>query len=223
MQKRIFNKEEREKETETLKLEICHHCLKSSFFDRRIQGIKDLNQIIKNNRMSSFKSISNSGLIKWLNENDIFSIIFDPKKTHLEIVRRSNEILKLLLSEDALSPSLFEMFWSLSRQDYKVEVYKILNDIAFQLKKEHFDFVLQQIVHSSGADKMSIDDYQCINEMAKFARDEEFKANVNRFFWDIILKADQQKQGQLVTTGLNFIRTNKIQIYKMPAAAAATN
>ena len=143
MQKRLFTKEEREKETETLKLEMCHHCLKSSFFDRRIQGIKDLNQIIKNNRMSSFKSISNSGLVKWLNENDIFSIIFDPKKTHLEIVRRSNEILKLLLSEDALSPTLFEMFWSLSKQDYKVEVYKILNDIAFQLKKEHFDFVLQ--------------------------------------------------------------------------------
>ena len=70
-------------------------------------------------------------MVKWLNENDIFSIIFDPKKTHLEIVRRSNEILKLLLSEDALSPTLFEMFWSLSKQDYKVEVYKILNDIAF--------------------------------------------------------------------------------------------
>ena len=66
-----------------------------------------------------------------------------------------------------------------------------------------------------------MDDYQCINEMAKFARDEEFKANVNRFFWDLILKADQQKTGQLVTIGLSFIRTNKIQVYKMPAAATA--
>ena len=103
MQKRILTKEEREKENEILKLEICHLCLKSSFLDRRIQGIKDLNLIIKNNRTNSFKSIPNAVLIRWLNENDVFSIIFD-SKTHLQIIQRSNEILKLLLSEDALSP-----------------------------------------------------------------------------------------------------------------------
>ncbi len=42
---------------------------------------------------------------------------------------------------------------------------------------------------------MSIDDYQCLNEMTKIAKDEEFKANVNKFFWDIIGKTDQHKMG----------------------------
>ena len=73
-------------------------------------------------------------------------------------------------------------------------------------------------------EKMSIDDYQCLNEMTKIAKDEEFKANVNKFFWDIIGKTDQLKMGQLIVTGLNFIRTNKIGIYRnyannAPAAA----
>jgi hypothetical protein len=32
-----------------LKLEVALMCLKSSFLERRIQGVKDLNQVIKNN------------------------------------------------------------------------------------------------------------------------------------------------------------------------------
>ena len=48
-----MTKEEREKESEILKLEICLLCLKSAYLERRIQGIKDLNQLIRNIRMMS--------------------------------------------------------------------------------------------------------------------------------------------------------------------------
>lgn len=41
--RRLIAKEERERQTETLKLEVALICLKSSFLERRIQGIKDLN------------------------------------------------------------------------------------------------------------------------------------------------------------------------------------
>jgi hypothetical protein len=41
------------------------------------------------------------------------------------------------------------MFWNLSKSDYKLEIYKIINDAAFYLKKEHFDYVLNQIIGSS--------------------------------------------------------------------------
>lgn len=42
-QRRLIGKEDREKQTEMLKLEISLMCLKSSFLERRIQGIRDLN------------------------------------------------------------------------------------------------------------------------------------------------------------------------------------
>ena len=42
-QRRLISKEEREKMTEILKLEVALMCLKSSFLERRIQGIRDLN------------------------------------------------------------------------------------------------------------------------------------------------------------------------------------
>lgn len=86
LQRRITSKEDRERETETLKLEVCLMCLKSSYLERRIQGIRDLNQIIRNNRMMTTKSMSNADIVNWLNENQVFSILFGTKKTHLQIV-----------------------------------------------------------------------------------------------------------------------------------------
>jgi hypothetical protein len=43
MNKRNMTKEERDKESEIFKLDLCLLCLKSGFLERRIQGIKDLN------------------------------------------------------------------------------------------------------------------------------------------------------------------------------------
>lgn len=75
-------------------------CLKSGFLERRIQGIKDLNQIIKNNRVFMNKSFTSQFLIEWMMSNGVFSILFDPKKTHLQLVQRCSDIVKLLVQEN---------------------------------------------------------------------------------------------------------------------------
>ena len=52
-----------------LKLEMVHKCLNSEFLERRINAIKVLNQIIKNNTvMSSNKAFSIEFLIEWMNK-----------------------------------------------------------------------------------------------------------------------------------------------------------
>ena len=62
-------------------------CLKSNYLERRIQGIRDLNQIIKNQRMySANKNFTSLFLIEWMQSNGVFSILFDTKKTHLQLV-----------------------------------------------------------------------------------------------------------------------------------------
>jgi len=88
------------------------------------------------------KYITNAFLIQWLQENDIFALLFDLKKTHLQIVSRLSEILKLLLQENQLTLERFELFLSLAKSDYKLEVYKILSEIAYYLQTDHFDIVL---------------------------------------------------------------------------------
>jgi ubiquitin carboxyl-terminal hydrolase 34 len=77
--RRLESKEEREKQTEILKLEVILMCLKSSFLERRIQGIRDLNTIIRNVRMFNNKSFTPLFLIEWMQTNGVFGIIFDPR------------------------------------------------------------------------------------------------------------------------------------------------
>ncbi len=59
MQKRNMTKDERDRESELFKLEISLLCLKSGYLERRIQGIKDLNQLIRNNMIQTSKTIPN--------------------------------------------------------------------------------------------------------------------------------------------------------------------
>jgi len=85
-QRRIISKEEREKMTEVVKLEVALMCLKSSFLERRIQGIRDLNGVIRNNRMFNSKTFTAKFLIEWMEQNGVYSQIFDTRKTHIQLV-----------------------------------------------------------------------------------------------------------------------------------------
>lgn len=158
-QRRLITKEEREKQTEVLKLEVALMCLRSSFLERKIQGIKDLNTVISNNRMFQFKSISAEFLIMWINGNGIYDVLFETKQTHRELVQRSADILKLLLNEGKLTLEILDHFWSLSRVgEYRVEVYKIINELSIWLNQEHIEHIYKGI-RQIAPEKMTLEEF----------------------------------------------------------------
>lgn len=82
--RRFMKKEAREKQTEVLRLELCNKSLISNYLERRIQGIRDLSQLIKSNSLySSSNTFTTDFLIEWMSKNDVFSTIWDHRKTHL--------------------------------------------------------------------------------------------------------------------------------------------
>ena len=86
---RVMDRDEAREESEKLKLEICKKCLSSDLLERRILGIKELNTIVKNMQMSYGinKSIFTlEWLINWMSEHGVFDILWDTKKTHLQLV-----------------------------------------------------------------------------------------------------------------------------------------
>jgi ubiquitin carboxyl-terminal hydrolase 34 len=105
LSKRILDKSEREKNSEFLKLEVALLCLNSSYMERRIQGIRDLNQIIRNNRIYSGR-FPGKLLVDWMKTHGVFDILFDQKKTHLQLIQRCDEVLRLLLQEEMLNIEL---------------------------------------------------------------------------------------------------------------------
>lgn len=117
--RRFLSKDEREKQSEVLRLELCNKSLRSNFLERRITGIKDLNLLIKNNTLyASSKTFTTEFLIDWMVQNDVFAAIWDHRRTHVQIVQRSNDIFKLLLKENKLNEDLLKLFWSLSKSEY---------------------------------------------------------------------------------------------------------
>lgn len=64
----------------------------------------------------------------------VFDVLFDPKKTHLQLIQRCDEVLKLLLQEDLLSLELLKQFWALTKTDLRLEVFKIISDCSFYYK-----------------------------------------------------------------------------------------
>ena len=132
-----MEKEASAKELEIFKLEMCKKCLESEFLERRIQGIRDLNTIIKNNTIFNHKQFEATFLVQWMTEHNIFDIIWVSKRTHAQLVERSNDIWRLLLKEKLMTTEHLQMFWELTNTpDYKSAVYKIVNECSFYLQQE---------------------------------------------------------------------------------------
>jgi len=191
LSKRVLEKAEREKEVEILKLEVALLCLNSSYMERRIQGIRDLNQIIKQNRSSSTR-FTGKFLVEWMQTHGVFEVLFDAKKTHLQLVQRCDEILKLLLQEDMLSGELLQLFWDLTRTDLKLEVYKIISDCSFYFKQKHLDFLFDKISLEIPPEKLGMEEFTCLSELGKYSKDKDagFQEKVAQFFWDLIVSRD---------------------------------
>ena len=78
---------------------MCKKGLKSELLDRRIQGMKELNNLIKKASPLGINSDSEkfNFLVNWMTDNGVFDIIWNPRHTHLQLVQRSDSIFKELL------------------------------------------------------------------------------------------------------------------------------
>ena len=63
-----MTKEDREKQSEVLKLEMCNKNLNSEFLERRINAIKDLNSVLWKNNFQTSKVFTTDFLIDWMKQ-----------------------------------------------------------------------------------------------------------------------------------------------------------
>jgi hypothetical protein len=76
-----------------------------------------------------------------MKENDVFNIIWDPRRTHLQLVQRSTEVFRLLAKEKQLSEEILGLIWNLAESDYKTDVLKFVTDSAYYLDEEAGFFI----------------------------------------------------------------------------------
>jgi hypothetical protein len=159
--------------------------------ERRIQGIRELTQIIKEHRTTTTR-LTDAYLVDWMQTHGVYDLLFDPKKTHLQLVQRSDEVLKLLLQEDRLSEDLLQLFWGLTKTDLRIEVFKIISDCSFYFKQKHLDFLFDRIRLDTPVEKLGMEEFTCLSELGKYTKDKEsgFQEKVAQFFWALIVSPD---------------------------------
>lgn len=124
-----------------------------------------------------------------MSKQDVFGTIWDTRKTHIQLVQRSNDIFKLMCREDLMTDDLLMLFWTLTNTpSYKPEVFKILNETAFHLKTNHIEFFFNKIT-ATPADKLSMEEFNALSELGKYCKNTDFMHKVTDFFWKIITQA----------------------------------
>ena len=119
--------------------------IKTSIFDRRLQGIKTLNEFIENHQKN--KDVLKR-LIVLIKENKIMSEIFGANY-HSQLISRSNEIVKLLSVENELENDDIKLIWSCTKRgdiDAKLFILKLLSDISPYLKQDYIEILLNNII-----------------------------------------------------------------------------
>ena len=148
------NSDNKENETldlyEEINLTLSTKIIKTSIFDRRLQGIKSLNEYIEknNNNPKICKKIIN--IIK---ENKILEEIFGANY-HSQIINKSTEIVKLLLSKNELSEDDMKLIWSCTKRgdlEAKMTILKLLLELADNLDDKSVEMLLSNII--SNVDK----------------------------------------------------------------------
>ena len=75
-------------------------------------------------------------------------------------------------------------FWNLT-SDYKVEVFKILNEVSLVLQHEHLSFIAGRISDTSDA-KLGVEEFTMLNMIGRASRDETLRNKIGAFFWSYI-------------------------------------
>ena len=60
--------------------------MRNTSLQSRIQGIKDINRIVSSHRMYGFKTFTTEQLIDFFVKNEVVEMLFDSKKTHVQLV-----------------------------------------------------------------------------------------------------------------------------------------
>jgi len=145
---KVYEYDELNKVIENFNLNLSLRMIKTEFFDKRKQAVSNLVDIIKQSKDNPQKR---AGIVKILEENQIFTTIFG-KNSHHQIISMSKEILELLLKEKKITDNEIELICSGLKSggnlEEKLIILKLLSDVSINLSRDHVALILNLIYSS---------------------------------------------------------------------------
>ena len=163
--------------------------IKTSIFDKRIQGIKKLNEFIQENitKENTMKII-----IDLIQKNEIIKEIFGANY-HSQIISKSDKILSLLLRSNEIKEEDIKLIWDCTQRgdlEAKSTIMKLLSDLAENLNENFINILLQNIINEFDKNKINEKEIDFIYNLSIQGDNENNKLKCIEYIYQCILKLD---------------------------------
>ncbi|CAD8116913.1 unnamed protein product [Paramecium sonneborni] len=200
--KRVHPLQKRQEMIDRLDLDIAYKCFTSDFLERKIQGLKAIQELIKKTKdqynqygiQEWQKQAAIQMILEWLNEKKIFETLYvGSGNSHL--VQRSAEFFRFLIEEKMISINNLKEIWnSLEKAEYehKLAIFKLFKDVSNSLEKEWLDVLIDAICNKD-AKEVTKDDLELLLDIIKtnYRYKDEYVQKCCNYYWGVL------KSGQL--------------------------
>ena len=195
--KENITNENKEKETkkdtlsviDEITINLSIRMIKTSIFDKRIQGIKALNDYIEeNNKKESAMKI----VVDLVQKNEIIKEIFGANY-HSQIISKSNKILALLLKNNEVKEEDIKLIWDCTQRgdlEAKSSIMKLLSNLAVNLNENFINILLQNIINTFDKNKINEKEIDFIYNLSIQGDNENNKIKCCEYLYHCILKLD---------------------------------
>ena len=165
---------------EEVELKYAFKIIKSSNFEKRLNGIKALNNFINKNKNNE-KTLEN--ISREIKENKIIDEIFGPNY-HSQMISKSKEIVKLLLKYKNLDEEDIKLIWSCTQKgdlEVKVTIINLLIELIPIFTEDFVRYLLDAIINISDwrPNEKEID---FVYKLSSITKDEENKMKICKYF-----------------------------------------
>jgi len=127
---------------EILELQIAMKLITCPFLEKRVKGINELNEIINKVKARAVNSLTqvqskwltSSILVEWLEVNNVVATLFS-ENSHLEIIKRSSDVLAFIGGCNKLTERHLDLIWSGSQAKHESQAKQTYTLLIELLKK----------------------------------------------------------------------------------------
>ena len=152
--------------------------IKSSVFDKKIQGLKSISEQINN----SHDENEQKNIIKIIKDNNIIKELFG-NNYHTQIISKSKEILQLMLKSNEITEDEIKLIWSLTEQgdlEAKMTIIKLFSDLIIFLNENYCNILLENINKSIDKDQEK-------------EKDEKINENEIELIYNLAIKGNNEQ------------------------------
>ena len=193
-----------------VKFELAIKLIKSSIFDKKIQGLKMLTEYIKMNLELEEKKY----IIETIKKNNIIKELFG-SNYHTQIINKSNEIIEFMLKNNELTEEEIKLIWSLTEQgdlEAKMTIIKLISNFIIHLNENLCNVILNSI-NIEKITNFSEKEIDLIKNLAIKANNKKFICKCCEIFSDKILEINNLnllEKSPYVNILVNFFEKDEI-------------